>query len=130
MVEFRQLLTFPGVYFKRMISVTNIKNIKINNIEKNNDNIKIMATVNKHDVEIHFHDTQIKQNTPVSVVCTCESFKFEFAYTMNQQTSLIGAKHFILDSPKKKNTNNIISGCKHIIALAIYIQKNKHQLIK
>ena len=132
MIKFKQLFNFPSVFSKRNKEIPQlVRIVKIQDVNKDEKNktVTITSSVHKHTSQITFFDVvipmDINSDKEVTVQCSCESFKFEFAFALEQKKSLMNSKSFILNQPKKKNTFNSISGCKHLIALANYIKINK-----
>ena len=55
---------------------------------------------------------QIDSN--IKVACTCEDFKFRWAYVLYQQGALLNPKTFQLTPPDKTNPQGKMNACKHI----------------
>lgn len=117
MLKFRNLLNFPSYYSKRNNSVNTvfINHVNINKID--NDHILVSATTNNKYITNIFTPIKVNLDSPVQISCTCDSFKFEFAYALYQINSLYNFENYILKK-STKNKMNIPSPCKHIIALA------------
>jgi hypothetical protein len=111
---------FPAIYKERekLVPTVDLKNISVSQDE---DKIIVTSNTGNYEQTIEIYDKTINLKSPVKVACTCESFKYEFAYSIYKDGSLIGALHFfrsIIQRPKEKNKYNIASGCKHLIALS------------
>lgn len=119
---------FPSKYRDREKSVKDVvfNSIKSTITEKNT--IIIKSTTNKYIQEIEVFDDKIHLNSECKVFCNCESFKFEFANPIFKSGSLLKPIEFIrsvVSRPKERNEYNIVSGCKHIVALARAVLKIK-----
>ena len=60
-------------------------------------------------------DTEkLAANSKVRVACTCDDFKFRWAYILYQRGALLHPNRFVLEPPKITNPNMEINACKHI----------------
>jgi len=118
---------FPALYKNREKSVDTVVFNSIKRDIKDDEIIIINATTNKYQQEIEIKNG-LHLNSEVKVFCNCESFKYEFANAVFRAGSLIrplSVFRSIVSRPKEKNQYNIPCGCKHIVALARNIIKNK-----
>jgi hypothetical protein len=94
--------------------------------------IEIYGKANKYSPVIRFFGGDIIPNTQTQITCDCESFKFEFSHAVFKIQSLINPESFgpnIIKKPLEKNKYQIASGCKHVIALANIILKQKGRIL-
>ncbi len=128
MIKLSDIQRFPSAFSNRNQMISSLP-ITIKNISRGNDGILIFADINNHVTIIHIIDTLIKNNSPIRVTCDCESFKYEFSTLISKQNSLINPNDFKVEKlPTKSNKYNVMSGCKHIIALGQYINNNKNKI--
>ena len=127
MLKFKNILSLPS-YLKDRIDKVKILTPNITNIKKEDNSIIISGVTNRHNQTIIFLDKEITYNTYVKVDCDCESFRFEFAYIIND--SLINPRSYPKVPPKNKNPKGVKGVCKHIIALANLIDKKKTSILR
>ena len=106
--------------------------VQITGMSNNPDEkiIEINGTSGKYSQMIRILG-EIIPNSPVQITCNCESFKFEFSHAVFKNDSLINPQNFgpdIIKKPLEKNKYQIPSGCKHVIALANLILKQKGKM--
>ncbi len=131
MLRYRDLLNFPSFYSKRQESIRETL-VQITGMSNNPDEkiIEINGTSGKYSQMIRILG-EIIPNSPVQITCNCESFKFEFSHAVFKNDSLINPQNFgpdIIKKPLEKNKYQIPSGCKHVIALANLILKQKGKM--
>lgn len=133
MLRFRDILNFPSFYSKRQDSIRNvISTITSVNNDLDNKEINITGSTGRYSQSIKIFGNDIIPNSLVQVTCDCESFKFEFSHAVFKNDSLINPESFgkfLNDKPLNKNKYQIPSGCKHIIALAHLILKQKGRIL-
>ena len=133
MLRYRDLLNFPSFYSKRQDSIRKVQN-RITGVQKNPDEgfIEIDGSTGKYFQKIRIFGNNIIPNSLVQITCDCESFKFEFSHAVFKNESLINPENFgsdIIKKPLEKNKYQIPSGCKHLIALANLILKQKGRIL-
>jgi len=129
MLRLRDLMQFPPFYSKRQGSIRQTE-INITGIDKQENFTEITGQSKDYKQTIRIFGQQLIPNSAVQVICTCQSFKFEFAHALLKHESLLTPETFkteLLGKPTKKNPYLIPSGCKHIIALANVFNKHKHK---
>ena len=128
MLQFGRLLSFP-LTFKNLNE--KIKAVSLNDINATivDNNILIESKANNHHVLIVHGGNKLSVAAPVVLYCDCEFFKFNLAYGLHKNNSLLNPEQFVLKPPKKKNTSLTLSGCKHIILVAQTVWANRN-LIK
>ena len=94
----------------------------------------IKFNCNNYEINIQLIGAEVNERNDIRMSCTCPSFNYEFAYSLNKGSALFKPESFskaIHTAPKTKNKYNIITGCKHTIACAfdVYNNLNKIQLI-
>lgn len=127
MLSLAYLSKWPSVYRDREKSIKDVLFINITPTV-NEDNITIKSSTDKYTQEIVIYDNTIHLNSSCKIMCSCQSFQFEFANAVFKAGSLIHPIEFvrsIISRPKKKNEYNTPSGCKHIIALVRQVLKLK-----
>lgn len=127
MLNFGRLLSYP-LKFKNLtnrISQVQISNISIRYLE-DHKLYNVSAIANGHQVFIQIYGDKISVKSPVKLYCDCDFFKYNLAYALYKQDSLLYPENFILTPPKKKNTSLTLSGCKHIILVAQSVWANKN----
>jgi hypothetical protein len=133
MLRFRDILNFPSFYSKRQDSIRKVlMNITGINKDSESKQIDIDGSSGKYSQKIRFFGNDIISNSLVQITCDCESFKYEFSHAVFKNESLINPENFVENIRKKpldKNKYQIPSGCKHIIALANLILKQKGRLL-
>ena len=131
MLRFRNILNFPSFFRKRQNSVLTLGTMIKKVYRDDNDQLIIVGGVNKYSPTIQFGESDVDMNNTVKISCDCQSFNFEFARTLFDNNSLFQPENFqkaIRSVPKKKNAFMVESGCKHVIALARFINKNQFRL--
>ena len=133
MLRFRDILNFPSFYSKRQDSIKKVL-MNITGMSNNPDDkiIEIDGSSGKYSQKIRFFGGDIIPNSSVQITCDCESFKYEFSHAVFKNESLINPENFgenIRNKPLDKNKYQIPSGCKHIIALANLILKQKGRIL-
>lgn len=131
MLTFRNILNFPSFYRKRQNSVDKIRNVMIRRTYLDENKLTIEGSINNHTPIIQFNEKNVDMNNTVSVSCTCQSFNFEFARVLFDHNSLYRPEIFtkaINKVPKEKNPFSVPSACKHVIALARFVNKNQFRL--
>ena len=128
MFKFSDILKFPGIYSKREEKIRKV-NLQLANVEENNNLLTLGGVCtsqrNQYGPKIEVHKNG-KENLnlyyPVKILCSCESFKYEFAGALLKVNALLEEEYFkyniMMHKPRKKNIYQLPSGCKHIIALA------------
>jgi hypothetical protein len=132
-MKFIQLLNFPAYYKSREKSLNKLVVNKVINVLLQPDFFTISANINNHIPTINIIGNMNNGITPdhiVQISCSCESFKYEFAASINNINALINPDDFNTGAALKKNKFNIPSGCKHIIILARYVWKHRHEIKK
>ena len=129
MLRFRDLMQFPPFYSKRQGTIRQTE-ISITEVNKQETFIDVIGKSKNYKQTIRILGHQIIPNSSVQIDCNCPSFKFEFAHALLKNESLLNYEKFgteLLRKPTKKNAYLIVSGCKHIIALANIFNKHKHK---
>lgn len=129
MLNFGRLLSFPLTYKNLNEKLKTISTNQINAFE-NKDGIIVSAKVNDHNVSIQIYDKKIQISSPVSIFCDCDFFKFNLAYALHKNNSLLIPDGFVLKPPKVKNPYLSLSGCKHIILVSQILWKNHSFILK
>lgn len=129
MIQFGRLLSFP-LTFKNLTD--KLKTVDISEIKatKSARNIQILANANGHVVELNIIDEKININSPVQLYCDCDFFKYNLAYTLYKNKSLLHTNNFVLMPPRKKNQSMQLSGCKHIILVCQSLWLNKNVIVE
>lgn len=129
MIQFGRLLSFP-LTFKNLTN--KLKTVSISDIKaiKSSENIQILSSANGHNVEINIIDRKININSPVQLYCDCEFFKYNLAYPLYKNNSLLHTNNFVLRPPRKKNQHMQLSGCKHIILVCQSLWLNKNVIVE
>lgn len=129
MLVLRNLILLPSFYRDR---IQKVKSVRLSNIvfQQQDEGILISCNANdKYTCNLFLFGKKININSKIKVNCDCESFKYEFAYTLNKHNALLDNEMFIkyiTKPPRKKNRYLIPTACKHIIALSHDIFKRKH----
>lgn len=121
-----RLSRFPAKFKDREKTIQNI--VKYNISQTETGIIIVTSTTGQYEQKIEIYDNIIHMNSKCKFYCTCPSFKFEFAYSAFQQDALADPEKFlqsIAKKPKDKNQFGILSGCKHLVALARHCFKIK-----
>ena len=131
-LRYQNLLNYPAYYKKRY---QNLDSILMYNFDYKIIDDKIVAEckANTHNVLLIVQGTKITLDSRIFVDCSCESFKFEFAFAINQSNGLVYPGNYVTLTSKrpsgasKKNIFSYPTGCKHLIKLArmLYQLKNK-----
>jgi hypothetical protein len=69
-----------------------------------------------YNITVHMDTKDMTDKSKVKVACTCEDFKFRWAYVLWKQDALLNPKTFQLTPPDKTNPDQTMSACKHIHA--------------
>lgn len=128
MLTIGYLSKFPAAYRNRESSVKFVTFNEIKADKISDEIINIKSKTDKYIQEVEIYDKTIHLNSKCKIFCSCESFKFEFANSLFRQESLLHPTEFIrsvISRPKKTNQFNIVSPCKHIIALLRTITRMK-----
>ncbi len=131
---FENALRFPAQYGKRQSGIARL-DVKIADVQDTEDQL-IIGGLSKSSksqyaqrIEIQKIDNIFNKQCSIQILCSCESFKYEFAGALLRNKALLETEFFEyaikMHKPKKKNINQVVSGCKHVIALANIIWKNK-----
>ncbi len=107
-IKLDKLLAKPSKFKDR--EIIHLKNVKFINRSDNNlftFNVK-GGSGNTYQCEI-----QIDQERRCKFHCNCDSFKYQFAYLLNQKKSLLYPNSFNLLN-KHSKTNSITYVCKHL----------------
>ena len=127
MLFLRNITQFPSYLNKRNVSVRIVAFERVN-IEKGENSITFTGVTRKSgyhpQIEVQLVNGLISVQSPVKITCDCESFKFEFSFTVNRSEGLLGELPELPGKtmfPKQKNPHMVVSGCKHLIKLAQYI---------
>jgi len=67
-----------------------------------------------YNVEIEMDTEHLTPDSNLKVSCTCDDFKFRWAYVLYEQDALLNPKTFVLEPPKKTNPKGNTNACKHI----------------
>lgn len=127
MFLFKNLLHFPSIYRERE---KHLKDLKIvitsTKYNKESNTLLISGNINNYNQQILLNliDDKINKTSPIKIHCDCDSFKFEFAKGLNNADGLLNSeifKPYFSKIPKDKNIHQIQSGCKHLIAIAQFI---------
>jgi len=126
MITLQNMLNFPSLLSARNDSWKPLRP-EIMSVKKVNDDTTIVTgKTGKHIQKIEISGGKTTLASPVKVNCTCESFKFEFAYAVNKYEGLLNPGRFetsLSKPPKEKNKFSKPSGCKHIIAFSRLLTK-------
>ena len=141
MLKFSDILKFPGQYSRREPSIAKV-NIQLAHVEDQEDKVVVgglsTSQNGQYCPQIHINKksttedlkSAVQFDKNVKILCSCPSFKFEFAGALMKINSLLEEQYFayaiLTHKPKHKNIYQIPSGCKHIIALARKIWTNKN----
>jgi effector-binding domain-containing protein len=136
MITFNDILKFPAQYSKRENSIQKV-NMQLADVQDSDEILNIGGICSSQTgqyaqkIEIHKNSKDINLQNPVKLLCSCESFKYEFSGSLLKIESLLESEFFEyairMHKPKKKNIYQIPSGCKHIIALARFIWTHKNR---
>lgn len=69
-----------------------------------------------YNITILMNTKELQQDSKVKVVCTCEDFKYRWAYVLWTKDALLNPKEFQLTPPEKTNPDEKMNACKHIHA--------------
>ena len=69
-----------------------------------------------YNITIMMDTKELTMDSNVKVVCTCEDFKYRWAYVLYTKDALLNPKTFQLTPPEKTNPNEVMNACKHIHA--------------
>jgi len=67
-----------------------------------------------YNIDIHMDTEKMTAQSKVKVACSCDDFKYRWAYTLHQKGSLLNPKSFVLEPPKITNPDGNVNACKHI----------------
>ena len=67
-----------------------------------------------YNVSIQMDTKKMEPNSNVKVMCSCDDFKFRWAYVLYTKGALLNPKNFVLEPPNKTNPNQTMNACKHI----------------
>ena len=133
-ILFKHFLSFPSAYNDRNSSILPLKQITfITNVQILDNILKINGRVGNHAQTIELTKSKTLLNSEIKLFCDCESFRYEFYYTLLKHGAIPKEYTTIFENlnksiiPKKKNVHGIISGCKHCISLCNEIQKQEHK---
>lgn len=136
MLTLNQLMNFPGQFGHRQNSISKVK-IHLLDVQ-DSEKILIIGGISNSQrntqyaqkIEIQKTDNKLTLQNQVRILCSCQSFKYEFAGSLLKINSLLESEFFEYmiqkHKPKKKNVFQTPSGCKHIIALARTLWKNQN----
>jgi hypothetical protein len=131
MLDIGYFSKFPAAYKDREKTVAEISFSNLDYEITKNNTILIKSSTGKYNQEIEIVSDVVSLKSPCKVFCSCESFKYEFVNSLFKSGSLLHSMSLvrsIISRPKQKNTHNIPSGCKHIVALTRKIIKLKHKI--
>ncbi len=120
----QQLLYLPAYYKNRQEAVNTVMLSNLNIEKKENQLICNCIANRKYQVSIIING-RIQSSSEIMIDCTCESFKYEFAYTVGRDKSLIYPNRYLKTISKDKNKFLHLTGCKHLIKFGSYIFANK-----
>jgi len=69
-----------------------------------------------YNIDIHMDTEEMLPTSKIKVACSCDDFKFRWAYVLSQKGALLNPKNFVLEPPKKTNPDQVMNACKHIHA--------------
>jgi len=121
----KDLASIPSAYRDRIEKVKQVKPT-ISGTSIIIQNPHIMLSSGKYSQEILFLG-EVDPDTNIKIYCSCPSFNYEFAHILNDNECLLHPERFriaIRKTPREKNQKNVLTGCKHSIAAAQFIQKN------
>jgi len=125
LIQFGRLLNFSKSFDHLKSKLAELPIEEIQARQLSSGVILVAAMVNEHEVNITIQGPKLAVNRDIKCFCDCESFKFDHAYSLYKQGSLLHADRFVLKPPHKKNVNLEISGCKHIVLVAQTLWKNR-----
>lgn len=126
-MQLKNILNPPAYFRDREKSIRQVKIYNVQAKIEDND-LFIIGNINNHTTIIKLlnpKDIQISNN--ILIDCTCKSFKYEFAYP--NKDDLLFPNNYLDRPPRERNIHRITGVCKHLHALARYIQTNRHKLI-
>jgi hypothetical protein len=107
-------------------------NVKLHHLDYVTEEGKLIvhARTNKYILSLVIYDTKVDVKSRIKVDCTCQSFKYEFAYAINFDDGLLLPDNYemLTKKPKKRNIYNYPTGCKHLIKLGQMIYQKKNQI--
>ena len=105
---------------KLMMSTKDLDSMVTRKVSGIDHHIQCVAVNKKtgkaYNVDIELNTPKMELDSNCKVSCTCEDFKFRWAYVLWQQDALLHPKTFILTPPEKTNPNETLNACKHIHA--------------
>ena len=72
------------------------------------------TTGKAYNIVLKMDTPKLVPETNFSVFCSCDDFKFRWAWVLNEHDSLLAPQTFILTPPKKTNSAHKLDVCKHI----------------
>ena len=127
-MKLKNIIVVPAKYKNRE---DKIRELILTNVKYIFDypDLTISGIINQHMPTVKFlQPNHIDLNSNILIDCSCESFKYEFAYP--NKDNLIYPNKYIDKKPTQKNIYLIQGACKHIYALGRYIFSNKNKILE
>ena len=128
MIKFNNFLNFPTYYKNRQQRIIQVS-VSIIDYQKTDNELFVQAIANnKYNVSVSITNLKSKET---KVNCTCDSFKYEFAKSLDKVDGLLNREYYvniwkkgyIRKTRRRSNPFNIPSGCKHVIATCRMIRR-------
>lgn len=127
-MQLKNIIIIPPRYRNREDKINQLKISEINYIMES-PNFIVSSIINKHVCVVKFlQPDHIDLNSSILIDCTCESFKYEFAYPNKEH--LLFPEKYIDKKPIKKNIYLLEGVCKHIYKLGRFIFANKNKILE
>ena len=133
MLKFTDIMRFPGQFSKRESLIQKI-DIKLADVQDSPEKISLggittSSTEYVQKIEVEKIKGQLDLQSSIQVQCSCQSFQYEFAGPLLRVDGLLGKEFFMYDilkhKPKKKNPNQVVGVCKHLVKFSRFIWSRK-----
>ncbi len=133
MLKFTDIMRFPGQFSKREALIPNV-NIELAHVEDSPDKLSIgsistSSTEYAQKIEVNKIKGKFELQSPIKVQCSCQSFQYEFAGPLLKVDGLLEREYFEyairMHKPKKKNPNQVLGVCKHLVKFSRLIWSRK-----
>jgi len=140
MLTFKRLLQFPPQFEHR--EVPSVQEVRLNYVVQEDNGVTVHFLIRQYTVSIHIQQDELdlppNPNAQVKIYCTCPSFYYDFAHVLYVNNCLLYPEllqdpwlhdYYLRIPPKVRNPQRVLSGCKHVIACARWLQGRSLQTL-
>lgn len=69
-----------------------------------------------YNIDMQMNTEQLTIDSKVKVCCSCEDFKFRWAFVLDKEGALLNPRNFQLTPPVVTNPDEVMNACKHVHA--------------